>query len=51
MSTPLLSVVIPAYNHEPFVGAAIESVLGQTASDLELIVLDDGSTDRTGPAR
>lgn len=44
---PLISVVIPAYNHEKFVGAAIESVLGQTVDDLELIVVDDGSTDKT----
>lgn len=48
MSTPLVSVVIPAYNHERFVGAAVESVLRQSCSDLELIVIDDGSRDRTG---
>ncbi|KAB2891967.1 MAG: glycosyltransferase [Desulfobulbaceae bacterium] len=48
MSTPRVSVVIPAYNHERFVGAAVESVLSQTFSDLELIVIDDGSRDRTG---
>lgn len=47
MSRPLVSVVIPAYNHERFIGAAIESVLGQTMSDLELIIVNDGSTDRT----
>ncbi|WP_163339175.1 glycosyltransferase [Desulfopila sp. IMCC35008] len=48
MTNPLVSVVIPAYNHEKFIGAAIESVLQQTCSDLELIVIDDGSTDKTG---
>jgi glycosyltransferase involved in cell wall biosynthesis len=48
MSTPLISVIIPAYNHERFVGAAVDSVLRQTAGDLELIVINDGSTDRTG---
>ena len=48
MSSPLISVVIPAYNHERFVGEAVQSVLTQTCSDLELIVVDDGSTDRTG---
>lgn len=46
--TPAISVVMPAYNHERFVGAAVESVLYQTHADLELIVVDDGSTDRTG---
>jgi len=47
MGSPLISVVIPAYNHERFVGEAIESVFAQSCSDLELIVVDDGSTDRT----
>lgn len=45
---PLITVIIPAYNHERFVGAAIDSVLQQTVADLELIVVDDGSTDSTG---
>lgn len=46
-SQPCVSVVMPAYNAEKFIGAAIESVLGQTFQDLEILVVDDGSRDGT----
>lgn len=45
---PLVSVVVPAYNAERTLVATLESVLAQTLQDLEVIVVDDGSTDRTG---
>lgn len=47
MDQPLVSVIMPAYNAEQFIEEAIRSVLGQSVTDLELLVLDDGSRDRT----
>ncbi len=44
---PRVSVIMPAYNVADYVGGAIESVLSQTWRDLELVVIDDGSTDAT----
>ncbi|KLD58781.1 hypothetical protein WP50_23680, partial [Lactiplantibacillus plantarum] len=47
-SSPLVSVVIPAYNVENEVRKCLESVICQTYQNLEIIVINDGSTDRTG---
>lgn len=44
---PFLSVMLPVYNGEKYIAAAIESVIGQPCRDLEVIVLNDGSTDGT----
>ncbi len=46
-ATPLVSVIMPAYNHERFVEEAVRSVWAQTYANVEVIVLDDGSRDRT----
>src|SRR5579859_4830255 len=46
--TPAVSVVMPVRNMAPYVGTAVESVLGQTFGDFEFLIVDDGSKDETG---
>ena len=43
-----ISVVIPCYNVEPYLERCVSSVIGQTYPELEIILVDDGSTDATG---
>ncbi|MXO66343.1 glycosyltransferase family 2 protein [Altericroceibacterium endophyticum] len=47
MNTPRISVVMPVYNVEAYIGAAIESVLAQSFEDFELIIVDDGGSDNS----
>lgn len=45
---PFVSVIVPAYNVEKYVGQCVESILAQSFTDFELLLVDDGSTDSTG---
>jgi len=47
MNSPLVSVIIPAFNRADVIGETLASVTGQVYRNLEIIVVDDGSTDRT----
>lgn len=45
---PLISIIVPVYDSEEYIGRCVESILNQTFKDFELILVDDGSTDRSG---
>ena len=47
MTNPKISVILSAYNEEKFIRKAIESVVNQTLKDIEIIIINDGSTDNT----
>ena len=47
MANPKISVILSAYNEEKFISKAIESVVNQTLKDIEIIIINDGSTDNT----
>lgn len=46
-NSPLITVITPAYNVDPYIGEAVDSVLAQSFTDYEYLVVDDGSTDST----
>ena len=44
----MISVIVPVYNVEPWLRQCLDSIVGQTYGDLEILLVDDGSTDRCG---
>lgn len=49
MTGVVLTVIIPAYNAEKYLPQCLDSVIGQTLKDIEVICVDDGSTDGSAP--
>lgn len=48
MAEPVVSIIVPLYNKEQYVSEALESLVNQTLKEIEIICVDDGSTDRSG---
>ena len=48
MNNPLISVIVPVYNSEKYLHRCIDSILSQTHTDFELLLINDGSTDNSG---
>ena len=47
-STPLISIIVPVYNVEKYLQRCIDSILAQSFKDFELILINDGSKDKSG---
>ena len=47
-NTPLVSVIVPVYNAEKYLSRCVDSILSQTMTDFELLLIDDGSQDESG---
>lgn len=48
MTQPLITVIVPVYNVEAYLGVCVDSILAQTYENLEILLIDDGSTDSSG---
>ena len=48
LNNELISVIVPIYNSEQYLAECIDSIVGQTYKNLEIILVDDGSTDSSG---
>ena len=48
MNNPLISVIVPIYNAEKFLSATLDALIAQSYKNLEIILVDDGSTDASG---
>ena len=48
MNSPLITVIVPVYKAEPYLSRCVESIRNQTYSNLEIILINDGSPDRCG---
>lgn len=48
IESPLLSIIIPVYNVEKYIGRCLDSIISQTFTNWECIIIDDGSPDKSG---